>query len=276
MEAICGLPPSASGASPELGFPIKSVLTLLEAVIKQVVKSIDGVLDWLPVSVLHVVISLTAGLLQRMYALNLCEYRISYDLTPYGDLAILTAFAPSAADLPCGDPAQSVKVPQADVVLVHLACLHALLARCPRDPRWHCAQADISVNPIVLQKLSSAADFKAAVRSYLVAASLATNFFADPEFAEVIDHGSLSYCLVKLGAHVAAAVLYQTFPSDEIAYGLRILHLNVDILTQLIQCPELNASNPVPSKKDMEQRILRSYFRELCRLYLVPERVHYV
>ncbi|RHY79560.1 hypothetical protein DYB30_008659 [Aphanomyces astaci] len=38
---------------------------------KQVVKSIDGVLDWLPLSVLHVVISLTAGLLQRMYALNL-------------------------------------------------------------------------------------------------------------------------------------------------------------------------------------------------------------
>lgn len=34
-----------------------------------------------------------------------------------------------------------------------------------------------------------------------------------------------SQCLVKVGAHTAAAVLYQCFPSEEFKYGLRILQL---------------------------------------------------
>ncbi|RHY28218.1 hypothetical protein DYB32_006133 [Aphanomyces invadans] len=337
ISSVCGalmhttsrLVLTASPSSLANGFPVKIVVGLLDDVVKEVADAAaprECLVEWVPVPVLDTIVSLTAGLLQRAYALNLCEYRVSYDLTPYGDLAILMAFAP---DNPTGvDAVQSVKATQSEIVQVHLVCLQALVTRCPRDPRWHCARADVAVNPIVLQKLSSApgtpqrghhvldtrvvwADFTAAVRSYLVAASLATNFFEDAQFADVIDHGSLvrlSYCLVKLGAHVAAAVLYQIFPPDEVAYGLRILHLlpaqhdaaffqyiwelsyletlvhlhantkhknpsHVEILTQLIQCPELNASNPIQSKKEMEQRILRSYFRELCRLYLVAEHV---
>lgn len=34
-----------------------------------------------------------------------------------------------------------------------------------------------------------------------------------------------SQCLVKMGAHVAAAVLYQCFAPEEMRYGLRILQL---------------------------------------------------
>jgi hypothetical protein len=34
-----------------------------------------------------------------------------------------------------------------------------------------------------------------------------------------------SQCLVKVGAHVAAAVLYQCFAPEEFKYALRILQL---------------------------------------------------
>jgi len=46
------------------------------------------------------------------------------------------------------------------------------------------------------------------------------------------------------------------------------LRSHVTLLTHLIQSPELNSSNPAPVVKDAEQRILRCYFRDLCRLYL--------
>ncbi|CAK4397881.1 unnamed protein product [Aphanomyces euteiches] len=284
-------------------FHVKTILQLMEAVVKELVerKNPDDFYD-LPLSVLETCVSLVAGILQRAYTLNLCEYRVSYDLAPYGDLAVLVAFAPNEPNATT-DPV--MKLNQSDLVQLHGNCLAALLKRSPREPRWHCASADVSINPIVLQKLSSAGDFKSAVRSYLVAASLATNFFS--QLGDMLDHSSLvrlSFCLVKLGAHVAAAVLYQTFPAEEVVYGLRILQISpqqhdtaffqyiwefsyletlvhlhtkgknqrhVDMLTQLIQCPELNASNPPQSKKEMEQRLLRSYFRELCRLYLPIE-----
>ena len=42
----------------------------------------------------------------------------------------------------------------------------------------------------------------------------------------------------------------------------------VMLLTNLIQSPELNSSNPSSVVKDVERRILRCYFRDLCRLYL--------
>ncbi|KAG7397849.1 hypothetical protein PHYBOEH_012111 [Phytophthora boehmeriae] len=148
---------------------------------------------------------------------------------------------------------------------------------------------------------------RAALKGYLVAASLATNFFADlVSVVDIIDQSSLvrlSQCLIKVGAHVAAAVLYQCFVPEEFKYGLRILrqspeshddaffqyfwelpflellvhlhsspkHFNdrhVTLLTNLIQSPELNSSNPSPVVKDAEQRILRCYFRDLCRIYL--------
>lgn len=43
---------------------------------------------------------------------------------------------------------------------------------------------------------------------------------------------------------------------------------HVTLLTNLIQSPELNSSNTTPIVKDAEQRILRCYFRDLCRIYL--------
>lgn len=43
---------------------------------------------------------------------------------------------------------------------------------------------------------------------------------------------------------------------------------HVTLLTHLIQSPELNSSNPPPVLKSVEQRILRCYFRDLCRLFL--------
>lgn len=89
-----------------------------------------------------------------------------------------------------------------------------------------------------------------------MAASLATNFFSDVvSVVDIIDQSSLvrlvsgfstnikmrdcccfvvltfllcqsqSQCLVKVGAHVAAAVLYQCFMPEEFKYGLRILRL---------------------------------------------------
>lgn len=50
--------------------------------------------------------------------------------------------------------------------------------------------------------------------------------------------------------------------------ALMCLRSHVTLLTHLIQSPELNSSNPAPVVKDTEQRILRCYFRDLCRLYL--------
>ncbi|OQR84527.1 hypothetical protein ACHHYP_13283 [Achlya hypogyna] len=291
-------------------FGVKKAVAQLEAVVlasRDAKHSAAAVVE-LPVAALDTVISLCAGLLQRAYSMNLCEYRVSFDLVPYGDLAVMLAFGPNDAAGPM-DPVQSMKMAQSDVVKLHGTVLAILLERCPREPRWHCAMADVCVNPIVLQKVSSVSDFKSALRHYLAAASLATNFFAAGT-VEHIDHSSLvrlSHCLVKVGAHVPAAVLYQTFAPDEVVYGLRILQLaphthdaaffqyfyelsflemlvhlhangkqrnagHVQLLTQLIQCPELNASNPASSKREMEQRILRSFFRELCRVYLVPEQ----
>ena len=41
----------------------------------------------------------------------------------------------------------------------------------------------------------------------------------------------------------------------------------VMLLTNLIQSPELNSSNPSSVVNDVEHRILRCYFRDLCRIY---------
>ncbi|OQR93690.1 hypothetical protein THRCLA_08371 [Thraustotheca clavata] len=211
-------------------FSTKRVLTLLEAVLAAVKESKSGnpVVE-LPIVALDTIISLCAGLLQRAYAMNLCEYRISYDLVPYGDLAIMIAFGPNDSGIAM-DPVQSMKMAQSDIVKLHQTVLNTLLLRCPREPRWHCAMADVYVNPIVLQKLSSVGDFKSALKHYLAATMLATNFFSEAgPIEELIDHSSLvrlSQCLVKIGDHVAAAVLYQCFPTDEVTYGLRILQMS--------------------------------------------------
>ncbi|KAF1318378.1 hypothetical protein FI667_g14007, partial [Globisporangium splendens] len=200
----------------------------------------------LPLWILETLVCISAGLLQRAYMRNICDYRISFELTPYGDLAFLQAFATetpkkkSAAEEEAKESANSstggnfmtapfIKSFQADLVALHSSGLNCLLTRCSREPRWHCAKADLSLNPIVKQKLSSTSDPHAALKGYLVAASLATNFFSDmTSVVDIIDQSSLvrlSQCLVKVGAHVAAAVLYQCFASEEFKYGLRILQL---------------------------------------------------
>jgi hypothetical protein len=43
---------------------------------------------------------------------------------------------------------------------------------------------------------------------------------------------------------------------------------NVMLLTHLIQSPELNSSNPPQILKEVENRILKCFFRDLCWLYL--------
>lgn len=291
---------------------------------EDVEEELTKMLSGLPLWIVEVLVCVSAGLLHRAYMRNICDYRVSFDLTPYGDLAFLEAFAPDSskaapkpsetADITNMDTsdAQFATVPflkafQVDLVALHAKALESLVRRCGREPRWHCAKADLLLNPISKQRLASASDPRAALKGYLVAASLATNFFSDMvSVVDIIDQSSLvrlSQCLVKVGAHVAAAVLYQCFVSDEFKYGLRILRLSpeshdeaffqyfwelpflellvhlhsspkyqndrrVTLLTNLIQSPELNSSNPSPVVKDAEQRMLRCYFRDLCRIYL--------
>lgn len=281
---------------------------------EEIEKMSNEVLMCLPLWIVETLVSVSAGLLLRAYMRNACDYRVSFDLTPYGELAFLEAFAP---DMPStanadGSDTQFTTVPfvknfQTDLVGLHSKSLESLVRRCGREPRWNCAKADLLLNPLSKQRLTSSSDPRAALKGYLVAASLATNFFSDAvSVVDIIDQSSLvrlSQCLVKVGAHVAAAVLYQCFMPEEFKYGLRILRLapeshdetffqyfwelpflellvdlhsspkylnerQVTLLTNLIQSPELNSSNPSPVVKDAEQRILRCYFRDLCRIYL--------
>lgn len=132
----------------------------------------------LPLWILETLVCLAAGLLHRAYMRNISDYRISFELTPYGDLAFLQAFAPetlkkrvqgttttadSGGDSDAKDAdstsvfltAPFMKSFQADLVALHSNGLVCLSKRCAREPRWHCARADMSLNPIVKQKLSS-------------------------------------------------------------------------------------------------------------------------
>ncbi|KAG2761888.1 hypothetical protein PC129_g5155 [Phytophthora cactorum] len=290
---------------------------------KQIEERSKQVLLGLSLWIVETLVCVSAGLLHRAYMRNACDYRVSFDLTPYGDLAFLEAFSPDTSSMPSeagaassagaeNSDTQFATVPfvrnfQADLVGLHSRALESLVCRCGREPRWHCARADLLLNPLSKQRLASTSDPLAALKGYLVAASLATNFFSDMvSVVDIIDQSSLvrlSQCLVKVGAHVAAAVLYQCFMPEEFKYGLRILRLSpeshdeaffqyfwelpflellvdlhsspkylndrhVTLLTNLIQSPELNSSNPSPVVKDAEQRIIRCYFRDLCRNYL--------
>ncbi|CAI5723771.1 unnamed protein product [Peronospora effusa] len=266
----------------------------------------------LPLWIVETLVCVSAGLLYRAYVRHACDYRVSFDLTPYGDLAFLEAFAPdtpltTSQTRTTGATVLFVKTYQEDLVELHSKALESLVCRCGREPRWHCAKADVLLNPLSKRRFSSTCDPGAALKCYLVAASLATNYFADMvSVVDIIDQSSLvrlSQCLLKVGAYVAAAVLYQCFMPEEFKYGLRILQLApeshdeaffqyfwelpflellvdlhsspkylndryVMLLTNLIQSPELNSSNPSSVVKDAERRILRCYFRDLCRIYL--------
>lgn len=139
----------------------------------------------LPLWILETLVCIAAGLLHRASMRNICDYRISFELTPYGDLAFLQAFAPETS-LPSSSSSRKRSAPgdsssttddaedaetalananaltppfiksfQADLVALHRNGLACLAKRCAREPRWHCARADIALNPIVKQKLSS-------------------------------------------------------------------------------------------------------------------------
>ncbi|GMF28339.1 unnamed protein product [Phytophthora lilii] len=190
------------------------------------------VLMVLPLWIVETLVCVSAGLLHRAYMRNACDYRVSFDLTPYGDLAFLEAFAPdtvkatqAASDAGTADAstaentdAQFATVPflkkfQSDLVALHAKALESLVCRCGREPRWHCAKADLLLNPISKQRLASASgkfnyvgmlgdyllmivvfsvDPRAALNGYLVAASLATNFFSDMvSVVDIIDQSSL-------------------------------------------------------------------------------------
>lgn len=130
----------------------------------------------LPLWILETLVCISAGLLHRAHMRNISDYRISFELTPYGDLAFLQAFAPetvktkaaaaAATDEESKESSSSpsdsnfmtapfIKSFQADLVALHQSGLNCLTKRCSREPRWHCSKADISLNPIVKQKLSS-------------------------------------------------------------------------------------------------------------------------
>lgn len=272
----------------------------------------------LPLWMLEAVVCVCAGLLHRSSMRSLSDHRVSFDLNPYGDLALLVAFAPDTpkkkgADETTQDPSLHVATASflrnalPEIVSLHARGVQCLVQRCPREPRWQSAYAELVLYPIVKLKQPSLSDPRAALCGYLSAASLATNFFSDDApMTDIIDQSSLvrlSQCLVKVGAHVAAAVPYQCFAPDEFKYGQRILqiapdshnpaffqyfwelpflellvhlhsnpkHFNnkyVTLLTHLIQSPELNSSNPASIQKSVEHRILRCYFRDLCRMFL--------
>ncbi|RLN14992.1 hypothetical protein BBJ28_00023459, partial [Nothophytophthora sp. Chile5] len=238
---------------------------------KEVEEEVAKSLLDLPLWIVETLVCISAGLLHRAYMRNVCDYRVSFDLTPYGDLAFLQAFASdlpkkatavSSAEIGTTDPgsedAQLAMMPflknfQTELAVLHRCGLESLICRCGREPRWHCAKADVLLNPVVKQRVSSTSDPRAALKGYLVAASLATNFFSDMvSVVDIIDQSSL----VRL-----------------FKYGLRILRLapesHDDAFFQYFwESPELNSSNPSPVVKDAEQRILRCYFRDLCRIYL--------
>ncbi|ETM54666.1 hypothetical protein, variant 1 [Phytophthora nicotianae] len=210
--------------------------------VKQIEERSKQMLLGLPLWLVETLVCVSAGLLHRAYMRNACDYRVSFDLTPYGDLAFLEAFSPDTSFMPSEPGAagteksdiQFATVPfvknfQADLVGLHFRALESLVCRCGREPRWHCAKADLLLNPLSKQRLASTSDPLAALKGYLVAASLATNFFSDMvSVVDIIDQSSLvrlSQCLVKVGAHIAAAVLYQCFMPEEFKYGLRILRL---------------------------------------------------
>uniref|UniRef100_M4BRJ6 Uncharacterized protein n=1 Tax=Hyaloperonospora arabidopsidis (strain Emoy2) TaxID=559515 RepID=M4BRJ6_HYAAE len=117
-------------------------------------------LMYLPLRIVETLVCVSAGLLHRASMYNMCGYRVSFDLTPYGDLAFLEAFAPdtpSTASGPgsSGSTVSFLKNFQGDLVRLHFAALESLVCRCNREPRWHCAKADILLNPLSKQRSSS-------------------------------------------------------------------------------------------------------------------------
>lgn len=132
--------------------------------IKKEHEAYNEMLD-LPVWIVETLVCISAGLLHRAHMRNVCDYRVSFDLTPYGDLAFLQAFAaedPSPETIKSESGSETtmssthfLRSYQSDLIGLLQAGLDALVRRCGREPRWHCAKADLALNPIVRQKLSA-------------------------------------------------------------------------------------------------------------------------
>jgi hypothetical protein len=162
-----------------------------------------------PLWILENLVALTAGLLYRGYFLRFTnhEHPITFDLTPYGDLAMIQALAPEEEEEE--DKEQQHKEYQRIttsslfkkkksfflplLVRFHLDLIQILTIRCPREPRWQCARGDLLMNPLYSASTMSP-DPKEALKGYLVAASLATNFFSEnttTSIIEIFDQSSL-------------------------------------------------------------------------------------
>ncbi|KAI9922362.1 hypothetical protein PsorP6_001236 [Peronosclerospora sorghi] len=134
------------------------------------VAELRKVLMSLPLLTVEILVSTCAGLLHRANMRNVCDYRVSFDLSPYGDLAFLEAFAPemplTTFDSSTSDnTVQFLNTFQNDLVQLHAAALENLVYRCCREPRWHCAKADVLLNPISRQRLSSSSGESNTLRS---------------------------------------------------------------------------------------------------------------
>nr|CCA14567.1 cyclophilin putative [Albugo laibachii Nc14] len=257
----------------------------------------DDILDEISHSLLQQVVDIAAGLLSR--CLVRYKSRTMFDLTPFGDLALVVAFANSATDQ------EETKEFRQDAAKLLQSGVSKLVERSPNNYQWHLARANLLLNPISSHLES---DPRAALCDYVLAASVATNFFSDSRpVTAVIDHVylvKLSQCLVQLDNIVAAAVIYQYFAPEEVKYGLQLLsqashncdekyfqyfwelsylevlmQINanparynqraVKLLTNLVQTPELNTCNSETVFETLKDRMLRCYFRHLCRRYLV-------
>jgi hypothetical protein len=120
----------------------------------------------LPLWVMDTLVCVCAGLLHRSSMRSLSDHRVSFDLNPYGDVALLVAFAhenpkKKSDDDPTGvGDAQLPTTPFLKATLPEIVALHArgvqcLVRRCPREPRWHSARADLTLYPIVRLKQPS-------------------------------------------------------------------------------------------------------------------------
>lgn len=62
---------------------------------------------------------------------------------------------------------------------------------------------------------------------------------------------------------------YSIFSLFQVQFAIALAHSAIKLLTNLVQTPELNACNSETVLETLKHRMLRCYFRHLCRRYLV-------
>lgn len=100
----------------------------------------DDILDEIPQSLLQQVVDIAAGL----YSHCLVQYksRNMFDLTPFGDLALVVAFANATTDQ------ETPKEFRQDIAKLLQSGVSKLVQRCPNNSQWHLARASLLLNPI--------------------------------------------------------------------------------------------------------------------------------